>query len=75
MEKEDTVPLYCQVQWENDIIWTPEDAERGTKKPVTGARADKEKLAGWVPKTGYRGEDRLSINLENNDNKETLEIV
>ena len=43
----DEIPLYCQVQWEDDIIWTSED-QKG-KKPSTGVRVDKEKLAGWVP--------------------------
>ena len=29
----DEVPLFCQVEWENDIIWTPEDVN---KKRTTG---------------------------------------
>jgi hypothetical protein len=38
---EDEVPLYCQVDWENDIIWNPEDVN---KKRSTGSRVNKEKL-------------------------------
>ena len=59
----DEVPLYCQVEWENDIIWTPEDVN---KKRTTGARVDKEKLAGWVPKKSHRGDDGNTDIVGNN---------
>ena len=60
---EDEVPLYCQVDWENDIIWTPEDVN---KKRSTGSRVDKEKLAGWVPKGCNRRDDKNPEMVGNN---------
>ena len=64
----DEIPLYCQVQWEDDIIWTSED-QKG-KKPSTGVRVDKEKLAGWVP--NGRSRDKRNEGWDRNFNSSTI---
>ena len=53
-----SVPLHSQIDWEEDIIWDPEDAH---KKRSTGSRIDKERLAGWIPKEKSREQDQLQV--------------